>query len=78
MLQRERTALKVMMQLLVEQQETLKVGDIVPVGDLYDAVAQGVPNPTPRTERGADAVFRAGGPAGIDPRPAGGESGLGG
>jgi hypothetical protein len=41
MLQRERTALKVMMQLLVEQQGTLKVGDIVPVGDLYDAVAQG-------------------------------------
>jgi hypothetical protein len=41
MLQRERTALKVMLQLLVEQQATLKVGDIVPVGDLYDAVAQG-------------------------------------
>ncbi|HEY8665871.1 MAG TPA: hypothetical protein VIL86_04355, partial [Tepidisphaeraceae bacterium] len=41
MLQRERTALKVMMQILVEQQETLKVGDIVPVGDLYDAVAHG-------------------------------------
>jgi hypothetical protein len=41
MLQRERTAIKVMMQLLVEQQETLKVGDIVPVGDLYDAVAHG-------------------------------------
>ena len=41
MLQRERTALKVMMQLLVEQQDTLKVGDIVPVGDLYDAVAHG-------------------------------------
>lgn len=41
MLQRERTALKVMMQILVEQQGTLKVGDIVPVGDLYDAVAQG-------------------------------------
>ena len=41
MLQRERTALKVMMQLLVEQQGTLKVGDIVPVGDLYDAVAHG-------------------------------------
>jgi predicted AAA+ superfamily ATPase len=32
MLQRERTALKVMMQLLVEQQATLKIGDIVPVG----------------------------------------------
>ncbi|MCO6436556.1 MAG: phage resistance protein [Phycisphaerae bacterium] len=41
MLQRERTAIKVMMQLLVEQQQTLKVGDIVPVGDLYDAVAHG-------------------------------------
>lgn len=41
MLQRERTALKVMLQLLVEQRETLKLGDIVPVGDLYDAVAQG-------------------------------------
>jgi hypothetical protein len=41
MLQRERTALKVMLQLLVEQRDTLKVGDIVPVGDLYDVVAQG-------------------------------------
>jgi len=41
MLQRERTALKVMLQILVSQQATLKVGDIVPVGDLYDAVAHG-------------------------------------
>lgn len=41
MLQRERTALKVMVQLLVEQRDTLKLGDIVPVGDLYDAVAHG-------------------------------------
>lgn len=41
MLQRERTAIKVMMQLLVEQQDTLEVGHIVPVGDLYDAVAHG-------------------------------------
>ena len=40
-LQRERTALKVMMQLLVDQRETLKVGDIVPVGDLFDVVAHG-------------------------------------
>jgi hypothetical protein len=40
-LQRERTALKVMMQLLVEQRETLKVGDVVPVGDLFDVVAHG-------------------------------------
>jgi hypothetical protein len=40
-LQRERTALKVMMQLLVDQRDTLKVGDIVPVGDLFDVVAHG-------------------------------------
>jgi len=40
-LQRERTALKVMMQLLVDQRETLEVGDIVPVGDLFDVVAHG-------------------------------------
>jgi hypothetical protein len=40
-LQRERTALKVMMQLLVDHRETLKVGDIVPVGDLFDVIAHG-------------------------------------
>jgi ribosomal protein L23 len=40
-LQRERTALKVMMQLLVEHRETLRVGDIVPVGDLFDVIAHG-------------------------------------
>ena len=40
-LQRERTALKVMMQLLVEQRDVLTVGDIVPVGDLFDVIAHG-------------------------------------
>ena len=40
-LQRERTALKVMMLLLVAQRETLKLGDIVPVGDLFDTIAHG-------------------------------------
>lgn len=40
-LQRERTALKVMMQLLVDHRETLEVGDIVPVGDLFDVIANG-------------------------------------
>ncbi|HJT78464.1 MAG TPA: phage resistance protein, partial [Gemmataceae bacterium] len=40
-LQRERTALKVMMQLLVDQRDTLRVGDLVPVGDLFDVVAHG-------------------------------------
>ena len=38
-LQRERTALKVMIQLLVNQRETLALGQIVPVGDLYDAIS---------------------------------------
>jgi len=40
-LQRERTALKVMMQLLVDHRDTLAVGDVVPVGDLFDVVAHG-------------------------------------
>jgi hypothetical protein len=40
-LQRERTALKVMRQLLVEHRDTLQVGDLVPVGDLFDVVAHG-------------------------------------
>ncbi len=38
-LQRERTALKLMQQLLVDQRETLEVGQIIPVGDLWDVVA---------------------------------------
>ena len=37
-LQRERTALKVMLQLLVNGRDTLTVGDLVPVGDLFDVV----------------------------------------
>jgi hypothetical protein len=40
-LQRTRTALKVMIQLLVDQRETLKVGELIPVGDLFDVVAHG-------------------------------------
>jgi len=40
-LQRERTALKVMMLLLVAHRETLRLGDIVPVGDLFDVIAHG-------------------------------------
>ena len=38
-LQRERTALKVMLQLLVNQRDTLELGTIVPVGDLWDVVS---------------------------------------
>ena len=40
-LQRERTALKVMLQLLVDQRDTLELGQIVPVGDLFDVIAHG-------------------------------------
>jgi hypothetical protein len=40
-LQRERTALKVMLQLLVSHRDTLKLGDLVPVGDLFDVIAEG-------------------------------------
>ena len=38
-LQRERTALKVMLMLLVAQRETLELGNVIPVGDLYDVIA---------------------------------------
>ena len=38
-LQRERTALKVMLMLLVSQRETLELGQLIPVGDLYDVIA---------------------------------------
>jgi hypothetical protein len=41
LLQRERTAIKVMLQLLVNQRDTLNLGDLVPVGDLFDVIAEG-------------------------------------
>lgn len=41
LLQRERTALKLLSQLLVAQRERLRLGDLVPVGDLYDVLAEG-------------------------------------
>jgi hypothetical protein len=37
-LQRERTALRLLMQLLVEKRDELTVGDLVPIGDLYDVI----------------------------------------
>lgn len=40
-LQRERTALKLMMQLLVDRREDLELGQLIPVGDLYDAICEG-------------------------------------
>jgi len=41
LLQRERTALKIMLDLLVKQKHTLKLGELVPVGDLFDAIEEG-------------------------------------
>ncbi len=41
-LQRERTALRVLMQLLVHQRNTLELGQIIPVGDLLDEVDDGI------------------------------------
>jgi hypothetical protein len=38
-LQRERTALKVMLMLLVEQRDTLTLGNVIPMGDLYDVIS---------------------------------------
>jgi len=38
-LQRERTALKVMLQMLVDHRETLELGEFLPVGDLWDVVS---------------------------------------
>jgi hypothetical protein len=38
-LQRERTGLKVMLQLLVDHRDDLELGQIIPVGDLWDVVA---------------------------------------
>jgi hypothetical protein len=41
LLQRERTALKLMLQLLVDHRDTLVLGDVVPVGDLFDVISEG-------------------------------------
>ena len=44
-LQRERTALKLMRTILVERRDELRLGQIVPLGDLYDAIADGADQP---------------------------------
>ncbi len=41
LLQRERTAIKVMVQLLSRQRDTLELGEIIPVGDLFDLISEG-------------------------------------
>jgi hypothetical protein len=41
LLQRERTALKLLLLLLVNQRDSLELGDLVPVGDLFEVIAEG-------------------------------------
>jgi len=50
-LQRGRTALRIVLELLVEHIDDLQVGDLVRIGDLYDALAGG--------EDPADGIMRA-------------------
>ncbi len=40
-LQRERTALRILLQILCAQRNTLELGHVVPVGDLWDIIAAG-------------------------------------
>jgi hypothetical protein len=44
-LQRSRTALKLMRQLLVDRRDNLRLGQLVPLGDLYDVIARGGDQP---------------------------------
>lgn len=41
MLQRERTALKLMLQLLIKNRDRVQLGDVIPVGDLFDVITEG-------------------------------------
>lgn len=41
LMQRDRTALKVMQQILVDQRDELEVNDLVPAGDVFDYVVEG-------------------------------------
>jgi hypothetical protein len=60
-MQRERTALKVMQQMLVSHRDTLTVDDVVPVGDSFDYIVQGRDALDPQAAalfRGATALYR--------------------
>ncbi|MEJ3741680.1 phage resistance protein [Actinomycetes bacterium KLBMP 9797] len=48
-LQRTRSGLKLMRQLLVDRRDDLRVGDLVPLGDLYDVISK--PGDEPFTEK---------------------------
>jgi hypothetical protein len=50
-MKRDRTALRVMQQILVQQRDELTVDDLVPIGDVFDLVVSGDQALTPQTER---------------------------
>ncbi|GAA4393356.1 hypothetical protein GCM10023153_13220 [Ornithinibacter aureus] len=54
-MQRERTALKVMQQMLVDQRDTLTVEQVIPVGDSFDYIVRG----TKVLDTQAAALFRS-------------------
>ncbi len=54
-MQRERTALKVMQQMLVERRDTLTTADLIPVGDAYQHIVEGTSALDPQ----AAALFRS-------------------
>lgn len=57
-MQRERTALKVMQQLLVDRRDALTIDDVIPVGDAFDYLVSGAAGDQPLDEASA-ALFRA-------------------
>ena len=60
-MQRERTALKVMQQMLVDRRDSLTVDDVVPVGDAFDYIVQGRDALDPQAAslfRSATALYR--------------------
>lgn len=57
-MQRERTALKVMQQMLVDRRDSLTIDDVIPVGDAFDHLVTGAAGDQPLDEASA-ALFRA-------------------
>jgi hypothetical protein len=54
-MQRERTALKVMQRMLVDRRDTLTIDDLIPVGDSFDYIVEG----SEPIDSHAGAMFRA-------------------
>ncbi|MCT9080286.1 PglY protein [Streptomyces fulvoviolaceus] len=58
-LQRERTGLKLLQQMLYQRREDMKVGELIPLGDLWDVLAEGMGEAfTDRLRSEAEAATR--------------------